>query len=303
MKKIGNPALIVLIIMVFMIIAIASSDNSTTNETTTPDTNTKASEPEQETEQDSEPEPEPEYSSEEFKANTITIPYNDLVREPGKFEGEHIQITVRIAQVMVGGILTEAGFRAYDGANEWYIQYDLPSDAPRILENDTVTFFGEFTGLTNMKRALTGTRESVPRLKARYHIEASKEPITFDIPFVFDGLEIILSSEYTFTTVNSRYSDDHGRDLIRIPITIVNVGEETNGLNMFSYSFFGPDGLEIDTIWALPDDDISNSGDMRPEAILDSFMHIPYVGDGIYFIEFGFFRVDVEVKLEIIKND
>jgi hypothetical protein len=108
----------------------------------------------------------------DYKMSASTVNYDALIRNPSNYIGQIIKVTVRIAQVMPGGVLREAGYRGYEGSgtsNEWYIAYDLPDGSSRILDGDTVTFYGEFTGLTTITRGLTGARVEVPRLKAQYH--------------------------------------------------------------------------------------------------------------------------------------
>ena len=105
---------------------------------------------------------------EEREANIVnqarTIPYDNIVRYPSNYSDEPIQVRVRIAQVMGGG-----SFRAYEvgTSNEWYIDYGTGwGEEPRILEGDTITFYGTFEGLTQVVRGLTGATAQIPRLFA-----------------------------------------------------------------------------------------------------------------------------------------
>ena len=98
-----------------------------------------------------------------------TISYSSLIREPDKYKGEILKVNVRIVQLMSGGILSQAGYRGYSGNNEWFIKYDLPKGAPRIIEGDTVTFYGKYAGLVKVKRAITSTTEYVPELDVEYY--------------------------------------------------------------------------------------------------------------------------------------
>ena len=41
-------------------------------------------------------------------------------------------------------------------------------DSTRLLEDDILTIYGEFAGLQTVTRALTGTKEDVPAIKAYY---------------------------------------------------------------------------------------------------------------------------------------
>jgi len=86
----------------------------------------------------------------------------------------------------------------------------------------------------------------------------------------------------------------------RIPITMRNLRNETHGLNMFSYTFYGPNGNRVDSVSSFfMDYDVDWAGDMRRGTTQRSYIHILYVGNGDYYIEFGFFRTDVEVRVPI----
>lgn len=119
---------------------------------------------------------------ESFIANCVEVPYKDLARTPDNYKGKKIKVTIQVNQVMTGGFLTESGYRGYEDYDfnwedenstylekEWYISYELPDGESKILENDVVVFYGEFTGAEEMKRALTGTTDYVPNLSAKYH--------------------------------------------------------------------------------------------------------------------------------------
>ena len=121
-------------------------------------------------------------SKEDYIANCVEVAYKDLARDPDKYKGKNIKITIEVNQELTGGLFTESGYRGYEdyeldleNANstylqkEWYISYEIAEGESRILTNDVVVFYGEYTGTIEMERALTGTTEYVPNLKARYH--------------------------------------------------------------------------------------------------------------------------------------
>lgn len=126
----------------------------------------------------------PKETKEEYLASCETISYEQLVRNPDDYAGKRIAVKIGISQILTKGILSSGGYRGYEdyefsldsyGENgntylqkEWFISYDT-EQTPRILENDTVVFYGEYSGLTTMKRALTRTKEQVPLLNAEYH--------------------------------------------------------------------------------------------------------------------------------------
>ena len=110
----------------------------------------------------------------EYKINSTTVSYDNLVRRPDDYIGEVLAVRIRVTQIMGEGdgffaALLESGYHGREGNNEWFIKYELPEGASRVLEGDTITFYGEFDGLRQFTRAIGGTRVSLPQLNARYH--------------------------------------------------------------------------------------------------------------------------------------
>lgn len=132
----------------------------------------------------------------------------------------------------------------------------------------------------------------------------AKNVLTFGDTVVFDDLEITLSNNITWTKLDNQFSDFDGADVIKIPVTIKNVGDETNGLNMFYCSFYGPDGNKLDIMhmYFSDDNDVLTAGDMRPGATQQKYFHVLYNGDGDYYLELSQgFGKKVEIKLPIEK--
>lgn len=121
-------------------------------------------------------------SKEDYIANCVEVAYKDLARNPDNYKGKDIKVTIEVNQELTGGLFTESGYRGYEDyeldlendnstylQKEWYISYEVADGESRILANDVVVFYGEYNGTIEMERALTGTKEYVPNLKAKYH--------------------------------------------------------------------------------------------------------------------------------------
>ena len=121
----------------------------------------------------------------------------------------------------------------------------------------------------------------------------------FDETFVFDQLEITIGSTYSFDTVNNRYSDYNNQTVVRLPITIKNIANETHGLNMFSYNVYGSKGTEVATLNSYFDDDIDYAGDLRSGASYTKYMYFLYDGNGTYAIEFDDWYNTITVEFDI----
>ena len=118
--------------------------------------------------------------------------------------------------------------------------------------------------------------------------EEGPAAISFGDTFTFDNLEITFGSDVTWGTLENQFSDLDGEDVFMVPITIVNIGDDTHGLNMFFFTQFGPDGNNLDDVSAFfMDEDVSFAGDMRSGATQESVMVFHYVGDGDYIVEFS----------------
>ena len=119
--------------------------------------------------------------------------------------------------------------------------------------------------------------------------------------FEFDDLEITILSDYSFTTVNNQFSEYNGKDVVKIPIKVKNISDDSNHLNMFYYNVFGTQGSELKTLSAYFDESIDYAGDLQPDASYTKYIYVLYDGDGKYVIEFDNYRVKKSVDINIKK--
>ena len=148
----------------------------------------------------------------------------------------------------------------------------------------------------------TNTNEKAESTNTESDQTKADEVLTFGVPFAFDDLEIVLSDDIQWEKIDNQFSENNGADVIKIPVTIKNNKDETHGLNMFYYTFYGPDGNKLDSVATYFNDDHFSAGNMRSGATQNTYFHILYKGDGDYYVEFAaFFGKAIEVKLPIIK--
>ena len=118
---------------------------------------------------------------------------------------------------------------------------------------------------------------------------------------VFDGLELTFDSNYSFTTIENRYSDYNERSVIKLGVTVKNISSQKNSLNMFYYDLFGSQGTELSSITAYFDDTIDYAGDLKPEASYKSYFYILYDGDGNYSIDFDNSSQEISLEFNVTK--
>lgn len=119
----------------------------------------------------------PEISEDDYKAECQTVDYKELCRYPEKYEGTKIVVKVKVSQIIDANFSgSEKAWRTYTDnsgygfyADDEYYMFDKRGgDAVKILEDDIITVYGEFTGLEKITRALTSTTDELPRIDVKY---------------------------------------------------------------------------------------------------------------------------------------
>lgn len=183
-KKTGSIAALVIcgIWVILLLFASCSSSSGTnkatptqqvTTETTTVQTDTNTEPTETEDIQNTNTAP---VDKEEFIASCQEIPYKTLARNPEDYIGTHIVLTVKVTQILQGGMFDNNQYYRVYTNDEWgswfgdeYFMYDnRVDDHTRILEDDILTVYAEFSGLETVERALTKTAEEIPSITAIY---------------------------------------------------------------------------------------------------------------------------------------
>lgn len=119
----------------------------------------------------------PEVSEDDYKAECQTVDYKELCRYPEKYEGTKIVVKVKVSQIIDANFSgSEKAWRTYTdnsgygfyADDEYYMLDKRGGDAVKILDDDIITVYGEFTGLEKITRALTSTTDELPRIEVKY---------------------------------------------------------------------------------------------------------------------------------------
>lgn len=119
----------------------------------------------------------PEISEDDYKAECQQTDYKELCRYPEKYEGTKIVVKVKVSQIIDANFSgSEKAWRTYTdnsgygfyADDEYYMLDKRGGDAVKILEDDIITVYGEFTGLEKITRALTSTTDELPRIEVKY---------------------------------------------------------------------------------------------------------------------------------------
>ena len=119
----------------------------------------------------------PEISEDDYKAECQTVDYKELCRYPEKYEGTKIAVKVKVSQIIDANFSgSEKAWRTYTdnsgygfyADDEYYMLDKRGGDAVKILDDDIINVYGEFTGLEKITRALTSTTDELPRIEVKY---------------------------------------------------------------------------------------------------------------------------------------
>lgn len=122
-------------------------------------------------------ESEPEISEDDYKAECQSIDYKELCRYPDQYVGEKIAVKVKVSQIIETNFSgTEKAWRTYTdnsgygfyADDEYYMLDKRGDDAVKILDDDIIVVYGEFTGLEKITRSLTSTTDELPRIEVKY---------------------------------------------------------------------------------------------------------------------------------------
>lgn len=153
--------------------AVASVKNETKTET---NAETKAHATEKKNNGPTEPYEDPLEKLEKiYKENCSKVSYKEIARNPDKYTGKQVKFTGEVSQVIESawgtGVtllvnVTKDEYGLYD--DTIYVDYTPKSSGEeRILEDDIITIYGDFEGLTSYTSVL-GAKITVPQINASY---------------------------------------------------------------------------------------------------------------------------------------
>lgn len=134
-----------------------------------------------------------------------------------------------------------------------------------------------------------------------YENEEDKKTINAGEKFEFSNLEIIIGTDYTFTTLDNSNSENNGMVLVKLPITIKNLSKEENHLNMFYSSIFDPNNNKLTKQSTYFDDAIDYADDLKENEIYTKYYYFEYKTDGTYKVKFNNYKQEIEVNVNIKK--
>lgn len=103
----------------------------------------------------------------EYIGECQTVNYKDVERNPDNYDGKKVKISGKVVQVSEG-FLDSVTLRVSVGGNMWYVTYTRKEGESRILEDDSITCYGECNGVRSYTTVL-GSQVTIPSMKMKYY--------------------------------------------------------------------------------------------------------------------------------------
>ena len=118
-----------------------------------------------------------ELSEDEYKAKCVEVDYKDLCRYPEKYSHKRIKVKAKIQQVMDASLFnssktyrvqTDTSGYGWYLDDEYFVTDKRTSGSVKLLQDDVIVIYGEFSGMEKVTRALTWTTDEVPGIQMKY---------------------------------------------------------------------------------------------------------------------------------------
>ena len=138
-----------------------------------------------------------------------------------------------------------------------------------------------------------------PKSKEEIEEKEEDETITgFYQEFIFNDLIISFSNNYEFVS----FEGNNEKNIIKLPITITNIGNKPSKLSPLSYEIYTPLNKISKNINAYFENNIDSAPELSVGKSYTKYIYILYDKDGNYIIKFNNNKITKTVKLEINKN-
>ena len=111
-------------------------------------------------------------SRDNFANECVDFSYKTFARNPDEHIGEKVKLTVDIFEVCSGGIFSEYDvyYKTFDDDLNmiWVFDRRNEEDKTKLLEGDTITAYGVFTGMVETKNHLTGSKGEDVGIELKY---------------------------------------------------------------------------------------------------------------------------------------
>lgn len=132
--------------------------------------------------------------------------------------------------------------------------------------------------------------------------EVKGKTVSLNETFEYEDFEITIGNGITFPKNDNQYDKDYGKTLIRVPVTIKNIKNETNSTASLITEMIYPNGdVGYDGYSYYFDDSIVKLSDLKQRETKTVYLYYLYTGDGTYTIRFNNLKNNIDVVFNVKK--
>lgn len=193
---------------------------------------------------------------------TTDFDYKDLIRNEKENVGKKIELEVKVQQIMQEGGITY--YRAYTNdeydfwlGNEFIIFDKRKDDKTKILADDILKVYGEYSGTETIVRALTGTGEDVPAVNMYYadFLDEGSPASEIDEETLNDGKIDTDFGDFFLKYDSYEMSEDYdGKDCVIVYFDYTNLSKENSSFGSSVIVKAFQNGVQCETAYIFDED-------------------------------------------------
>ena len=113
------------------------------------------------------------------------------------------------------------------------------------------------------------------------------------------NFEVIVSKDTKIIKYKNKNSNLNGKDIVKIPIEVKNIGNEKSKLSMFYYKFYNIKNEELSSQGSLFDDSLDYANELSPNESYTKYLYFLKSADNFYYIEFNDTSKKIKVGIEL----
>ena len=185
----------------------------------------------------------------------------------------------------------------------------LVSVVARVLSSILIILIGFIVGFSEDNDSYNYKESDIDNYKDNYDYnddydtDSKEENKTVNAGevFEFSNMQITIGTDYTFTTLNSSNSTKNGMILVKLPITVKNLSNDENHLNMFYSNIYDPSDKKLTKQSSYFDDTIDYADDLKSGESYTKYYYFEYTTDGTYKVKFNNYTSKIDVNVEVKK--
>lgn len=113
------------------------------------------------------------------------------------------------------------------------------------------------------------------------------------------NFEIMISKDVKIIKYNNKNSNINGKEIVKVPIEVKNIGTTKDKLSMFYYKFYNSKSEELTSQGVLFDDSLDYAKELEPNDSYTKYLYFLKNKENFYYIEFNDTSKKIKVGIEL----